>query len=130
MSLSKGAFVILLVALGTSVLLNIGGAYLYLQQRDVAAASRAQLDGAKDDAEEARAVAQACSASVDALFASARVLAQQLEGAREAAQKRAVAHYGAADKILSTSAVVPGDECSSARALVRQIMVDKGKGGG
>lgn len=118
-----------ITALGLSALLNIGCAYLYLQQRDAAVTARTQLSTAQSDISAVQAAADVCNASIDALYTSAGVLAKQLEGEREAAKTRAGAHYAKADKILSTPAAVLGDACASAQGRVRQILADRKKGG-
>ena len=119
------------IALGLSVLANAGAAYVYLQQRDALTAAANNLEHAAGDAATARAAADACSVSVEALATSAAVMASQLEAARTAAAQRAGQHYAKADKILTTPAAVPGDACSSAQKRVADILASRDhKGGG
>jgi hypothetical protein len=118
------------IALGLSALANIGAGYVYLQQRDALVIAGNDLTHAQGDTVTARAAADACSASVDALAASTAVIASQLEAARDAAAVQASQHYKRADKILATSAAVPGDACASAKKRVADILASRAQKGG
>lgn len=118
------------IALGLSVLANVGAGYVYLQQRDALTIAGNDLEHAAGDTATARAAADACSASVEALATSAAVMASQLEAARTAAAQRAGHHYAKADKILATPAAVPGDACASAQKRVADILASRGQKGG
>lgn len=122
--------VALCAGLALSLLANLAAGYLYLQQRDVAVTATNNLQHAAGDTATARAAADACSASVEGLVASAAVMASQLEGERAAAAKRAGTHYARADQILATPAAVPGDACASAQKRVNNIMAARGQKGG
>ena len=118
------------IALGLSVLANAGAGYVYLQQRDALTIAGNNLEHAAGDAATARAAADACSVSVEALATSAAVMASQLEAARTAAAQRAGQHYAKADKILATPAAVPGDTCASAQKRVTDILASRDQKGG
>lgn len=118
------------LALVLSLVANIGAGYIYLQQRDALAIAGNNLEHKESETVTARAAAEACSASVGALAASAAVMASQLEPLRLAAQQRAGKHFAQADKILSTPAAVPGDACASAQKRVSEILATRTKGGG
>jgi hypothetical protein len=118
------------IALGLSVLANTGAGYVYLQQRDALTAAANNLEHAAGDTAIARAAADACSASVESLAASAAVMASQLEAARADAAQRAGRHYTKADKILATPAAVPGDACASAQKRVADLLAKRDQKGG
>lgn len=118
------------VALALSVLANAGAGYIYLQQRDALTIAGNNLTHAAGDAATARAAAAACSESVEALAASAAVMASQLEAARTAAAQKAGTHMAKADVILSTPAAVPGNDCASAQARVASILANRTQKGG
>lgn len=117
------------LALALSLVANIGACYVYLQQRDALAVAGNNLEHKESETVTARAAADTCSASVEALAVSAAVMASQLEPLRLAAQQRAVQHFAQADKILSTPAAVPGDACASAQKRVSEILATRTKGG-
>lgn len=118
------------LALALSLVANIGAGYVYLQQRDALAIAGNNLEHKESETVTARAAADTCSASVEALAASAAVMASQLEPLRLAAKQRAAGHFALADKILSTPAAVPGDACASAQKRVSEILATRPKGGG
>ena len=118
------------MALALSLAANAGAGYIYLQQRDALAIAGNNLEHREGETVTARAAADACSASVEALAASAAVMASQLEPLRLAAQQRAAGRFAQADKILSTPAAVPGDACASAQKRVSEILATRTKGGG
>ena len=118
------------IALGVSVLANAGAGYVYLQQRDALTVAGNNLEHASGETATARAAADACSASVEALATSAAVMASQLEAARTAATQRASQHYAKADKILATPSAVPGDACASAQKRVANILASRNQKGG
>lgn len=122
--------VALCAGLALSLLANLAAGYLYLQQRDVAVTATNNLQHAASDTVTARAAADACSASVEGLAASAAVMASQLEAARQAAAQQASKHNAVADKILSTPAAVPGDDCASAQKRVAEILASRDQKGG
>lgn len=117
-------------ALLLSVLANAGAGYVYLQQRDALTVAGNNLEHSAGEVATARAAAEACSASIEALSAAAAVMASQLESERAAARMIASQHYGRADKILSTPAAVPGDACASAQKRVAEILATRQKEGG
>lgn len=118
------------VALAISVLANAGAGYIYLQQRDALTIAGNNLEHAADDTTTARAAADACSASIEALATSAAVIASQLEAARAAAAQKAGTHMAKADTILSTAAAVPGNDCASAKKRVADILASRTQKGG
>lgn len=118
------------LALALSLAANAGAGYIYLQQRDALAVAGNNLEHKEGETVTARAAADTCSASVEALAVSAAVMASQLEPLRLAAQQRAAEHFARADKILSTPAAVPGDACASAQKRVSEILATRTKGGG
>ena len=118
------------MALALSLAANAGAGYIYLQQRDALAIAGNNLEHREGETVTARAAADACSASVEALAASAAVMASQLEPLRLAAQQRAAGRFAQADKILSTPAAVPGDACASAQKRVSEILATRQKEGG
>lgn len=118
------------LALTLSLIANIGAGYVYLQQRDALVISGNNLEHKESETVTARAAADTCSASVEALVLSAAVMASQLESLRLAAQQRAAGHFARADKILSMPAAVPGDACASAQKRVSEILATRPKGGG
>lgn len=118
------------LALALSLVANAGAGYIYLQQRDALAIAGNNLEHKEGETVTARAAADACSASVEALAVSAAVMASQLEPLRLAAQQRAAGHFARADKILSMPAAVPGDACASAQKRVSEILATRAKGRG
>jgi hypothetical protein len=98
----------LLVALGVSLLGNAVLTKLYLGVRD----DRAKVTGERD---QARSAATACSDGVKALQAAAAEREREGRKAGEKARVEAEAHQSAAQRILSTPAAVPGNDCASAR---------------
>lgn len=118
------------IAFGLSLLANVGAGYVYLQQRDALVIVGNNLTHAAGDTATARAAADVCSASVEALAVSAAVIASQLEAARDAAAGQAGQHNKRADKILSTPAAVPGDACASAKKRVADVLASRDQKGG
>lgn len=118
------------VALALSVAANAGAAYIYLQQRDALTIAGNDLKHAAGDTSLARAAADACSASIDALATSAAVIASQLEAARIDAAQQSGKHMAKADVILSTPAAVPGNDCASAQKRVANILANRTQKGG
>lgn len=97
-----------LVALGLSLAGNAGLSYLLLDARDRATAAESSRDQWKGSAE-------TCSASVDELQKQAARRLKESAAATEAARVKALEGFKAADRILSTPASTPGDDCKSAQ---------------
>lgn len=104
--------------------------YLYMQQRDARVTADEALLHVASDAAGARAAADSCTASVDALSTAAAVQAGMATQAREFALKLAGKHAAAADKILSTPVAVPGNDCASAQARVADLLQSRDRNGG
>lgn len=120
--------VALAIALAASLAVNAVQGYKYLGQRDTITALRRDVQTADAGTSRARAAAEACSASVQALADTATALEAQLQQARQQALATATQHYARADQILTTPPTAPGDACASAQARVRQILTNR-KGG-
>lgn len=115
------------VGLAVSLLGHGLQGYLYLQQRDARVTAEAALLHVAGDAAGARAAADSCTASVDALSHAAAVQAGMATQAREIALTLAGKHAAAADKILSTPEAVPGNDCASAQARVSDLLQSRGR---
>ena len=116
----------LLTALATalliSVLANLWGGYTLRNTRQALNTANTALAVATGDAALAQAAARSCSASV-----AAQALANITT--RESAQARADQRNAAADRILATGAVAPGNDCASAQARVSAILAARQGGG-
>ena len=97
----------LLIALALSVAGNGVMTKLYLGARD-------DVTQAKDNADVVNAAAATCSASIVSLESAAKAQQAQSEVAIAAAQAQAKTRAQRADKILSTPASTPGNDCKSA----------------
>ena len=122
--------VALALALLLSVLGNVGQGLLYLRQRDAATLARSDANHAGDTASLARASADVCTKSVDALVDVNKGLQTERDQARQLAAKAARGHGARADKILATPAAVPGDACASAQARVAALLASRKPAGG
>lgn len=120
----------LALALLLSILGNAVQGLLYLRQRDAATLARSDADHAGDMTSLARASADVCTKSVDALLLVNDGIKQERDQARQQAAAVAAGHKARADKILSTPAAVPGDACASAQARVAELLASRKSGGG
>ncbi|MEO8391235.1 hypothetical protein [Polaromonas sp.] len=100
---------ILGIALAISMLGNIGLGRAYLSQRDTGVEATANLA-------HATGAAVACSDSVDTMATQGAKNAAAAAPARAKAAATAGHKNVKADKILTTPAAVPGDDCKSATA--------------
>lgn len=99
------------IILTISLLANAALGYAYLGQRDATTQAVAQAEQAQD-------AATACSKAVDDLDTQAKKRKAAAKPRIEAAAKAADSNNRAADKILSTPAAMPGNDCQSAQARV------------
>ena len=120
----------LILALLLSLAGNVGLAWMYVGQRDAATLARSDADHAADKESLARANADVCTKTVEALQLVDEGLKQERDHARAQAAAVAAGHKTRADKILSTPAAVPGDACASAQARVAELLASRKSGGG
>lgn len=97
----------LLIALALSLATNGVMTKLYLGARD-------DVTQAEDNADVANAAAATCSASITSLESAAKAQKAQAEVAIAAAEAKAKTRNQSADRILSTPASTPGNDCKSA----------------
>ena len=95
------------VAMAISLAGNIGLTYAYLGARDTATE-------ANDMKDMALGAAATCSASITSLESAAKAQKAQAEVAIAAAEAKARTRNQSADRILSTPASTPGNDCKSA----------------
>lgn len=107
------------IALGASVLANVGLTNAYLGARDRAAQ-------AVNDAANSRTQAKACSDGVDSLRAAADKRATEAEAARDAAAREAVLAQRRAQELLSKRPSVPADDCRSAAVQMDEWLSTRG----
>lgn len=123
-------FVVLLIALTVSGLVNVAAVWEVLRLRDALTLARSDADQAADKESLARASADVCTKAVDALQLAGEGLKRERDQARAQAAAVAAGHKARADKILSTPAAVPGDACASAQARVTELLASRKSGGG
>lgn len=123
-------FVVLVVALILSGLVNVGAVREVLQLRDALTLAKSDADHAAEKESLARASADVCTQAVEALQLAGEGLKRERDQARAQAATVAAGHKARADKILSTPAAVPGDACASAQARVAELLASRKSGGG
>lgn len=123
-------FVVLVVALILSGLVNVGAVREVLQLRDALTLAKSDTEHAAEKESLARASADVCTQAVDALQLAGEGLKRERDQARAQAAAVAAGHKARADKILSTPAAVPGDACASAQARVAALLASRKTGGG
>lgn len=107
------------IALGASVLANIGLTDAYLGARD-------RATKATTDAANSRTQAKACSDGVLSVRAAADKRAAEAEAARAAAQRDAVLAQRRAQDLLSKRPSVPADDCRSAAVQMDEWLSTRG----
>ena len=123
-------FMLLLIALTVSGLVNVAAVWEVLRLRDALTLARSDADQAADKESLARASADVCTKAVEALQLVGEGLKRERDQARAQAAAVAAGHKARADKILSTPAAVPGDACASAQARVAELLAARKSGGG
>ena len=123
-------FVVLLIALTVSGLVNVTAVGEVLRLRDALTLARSDADQAADKESLARASADVCTQAVGALQLVGEGLKRERDQARAQAAAVAAGHKARADKILSTPAAVPGDACASAQARVAELLASRQSAGG
>ncbi|KGG82439.1 hypothetical protein [Comamonas thiooxydans] len=123
-------FIVLLIALTVSGLVNVAAVWEILRLRDALTLARSDADQAADKESLARASADVCTQAVEALQLAGEGLKRERDQARAQAAAVAAGHKARADKILSTPAAVPGDACASAQARVAELLATRKSGGG
>lgn len=123
-------FLILIIALVVSGLVNVASVWEVLRLRDAVTVARSDADQAADKESLARESADVCTKAVDALLLAGDGLKRERDQARAQAAAVAAGHKARADKILSTPAAVPGDACASAQARVAELLAARKSGGG
>lgn len=123
-------FVVLLIALTLSGLVNVAAVWEVLRLRDALTLARSDADQAADKESLARASADVCTQAVEALQLAGEGLKRERDQARAQAAAVAAGHKARADKILSTPAAVPGDACASAQARVAELLASRKSVGG
>ena len=123
-------FVVLLIALTLSDLVNVAAVWEVLRLRDALTLARSDADQAADKESLARASADVCTQAVEALQLAGEGLKRERDQARAQAAAVAAGHKARADKILSTPAAVPGDACASAQARVAELLASRKSVGG
>lgn len=123
-------FVVLLIALTVSGLVNVAAVWEVLRLRDALTLARSDADQAADKESLARASADVCTQAVEALQLAGEGLKRERDQARAQAAAVAAGYKTRADKILSTPAAVPGDACASAQARVTELLASRQSGGG
>ena len=123
-------FVVLLIALTVSGLVNVAAVWEVLRLRDALTLARSDADQAADKESLARASADVCTQAVEALQLAGEGLQRERDQARAQAAAVAGGHKARADKILSTPAAVPGDACASAQARVAELLASRKSVGG
>lgn len=99
------------IALAASLAANAGLSWLWLDARDERAVAQEQRD-------QARHAASECSDATEALRELADKRAVEAKAAISKAKAQADAAARRADRLLSTPATRPGDDCGSARDRV------------
>lgn len=107
------------IALGASVLTNVGLTNAYLGARD-------RATQAANDATNSRTQAKACSDGVLSVRAAADKRAADAEAARDAAQREALAAQRRAQDLLSKRPSVPADDCRSAAVQMDEWLSTRG----
>lgn len=107
------------IALGVSVLTNVGLTNAYLGARD-------RATEATNDAANSRTQAKACSDGVESLRAAAEKRASEAEAARNAAAREALAAQRRAQDLLSKRPSVPADDCRSAAVQMDEWLSTRG----
>lgn len=120
----------LILALLVSLVGNLAQGWAYLHKRDAAILARSDADHAGEKESQARESADVCTKAVEALQLVGEGLKRERDQDRAQAAAAAVGHKARADKILSTSAAVPGDACASAQARVAELLASRKSGGG
>ena len=123
-------FVVLLIALTVSGLVNVAAVWEVLRLRDALTLARSDADQAADKESLARASADVCTQAVEALQLAGEGLKRERDQARAQAAAVAAGHKARADKILSMPAAVPGDSCASAQARVAELLASRKSEGG
>ena len=123
-------FIVLLIALTLSGLVNVAAVREVLQLREALTLARSDADHAAEKESLARASADVCTQAVDALQLAGEGLKRERDQARQQAATAARDHSARADKILSTPAAVPGDACASAQARVAELLSSRKSTGG
>lgn len=123
-------FVVLLIALTVSGLVNVAAVREVLRLRDALTLARSDADQAADKESLALASADVCTQAVEALQLAGEGLKRERDQARAQAAAVAAGHKARADKILSTPASVPGDACASAQARVAELLASRKSAGG
>lgn len=123
-------FVLLLIALTVSGLVNVAAVWEVSRLRDALTLARSDADQAADKESLARASADVCTQAVEVLQLAGEGLKRERDQARAQAAVVAAGHKARADKILSTPASVPGDACASAQARVAELLASRKSGGG
>lgn len=123
-------FMVLLVALTVSGLVNVAAVWEVLRLRDALTLANSDANHAAEKESLARASADVCTKAVEALQLAGEGLKQERDQARAQAAAVAAGHKARADKILSTPAAVPGDACASAQARVAELLASRKSEGG
>jgi len=109
-----------LIALALSLAANAGLGWAYLGARDATTA-------AVEQREQWETSAQACGESVEKLQIAAIKRARTDAAATETARQLALQHLKQADRILSTPASTPGNDCKSAQDRATEWLKGRAK---